>query len=111
MPTWNDFVNHPNYDEFWQRQAVPPYLVKPTVPNLNVAGWWDQEDFYGPVKIYETLEKNDGQHLNYLVSGPWNHGGWSRVPDALWVRSISAATLRSTFARRSRRLVRLLAEG
>jgi uncharacterized protein len=78
IPTWNDFVQHPNYDQFWQRQAVPPYLVKPTVPNLNVAGWWDQEDFYGPVKIYETHEKNDTQHLNYLVSGPWNHGGWSR---------------------------------
>jgi len=78
IPTWNDFVHHPNYDEFWQRQAVPPYLVKPTVPNLNVAGWWDQEDFYGPVKIYETLEKNDSEHLNYLVSGPWNHGGWAR---------------------------------
>jgi uncharacterized protein len=78
IPTWNDFVQHPNYDEFWQRQAVPPYLLRPTVPNLNVAGWWDQEDFYGPVKIYETLEKNDTQHLNYLVSGPWNHGGWAR---------------------------------
>ncbi len=21
MPTWNDFVEHPNYDEFWQKQA------------------------------------------------------------------------------------------
>lgn len=21
MPTWNDFVAHPNYDEFWQKQA------------------------------------------------------------------------------------------
>ena len=78
IPTWNDFVQHPNYDQFWQRQAVAPYLVKSVVPNLNVAGWWDQEDFYGPVKIYETLEKNDPRHLNYLVSGPWNHGGWAR---------------------------------
>jgi len=77
IPTWNDFEEHPNYDEFWRRQAVAPYLVKPTVPNLNVAGWWDQEDFYGPIKIYETLEKNDTRHLNYLVSGPWNHGGWA----------------------------------
>ena len=22
MPTWNDFATHPNYDEFWRRQAV-----------------------------------------------------------------------------------------
>ena len=77
LPTWNAFVAHPNYDEFWQQQAVPPYLEEATVPNLNVAGWWDQEDFYGPLKIYETLEKKDSHHRNYLVVGPWNHGGWA----------------------------------
>jgi len=79
LPTWNDFVNHPNYDEFWQKQAFPRYLHSPKVPNLNVGGWWDQEDFYGPLKIYELFEKDDPGHLNYLVSGPWNHGGWSRM--------------------------------
>ncbi|MGH7867119.1 MAG: CocE/NonD family hydrolase, partial [Candidatus Dormibacteraceae bacterium] len=26
IPTWNDFVKHPNYDAFWQRQAFAPYL-------------------------------------------------------------------------------------
>jgi uncharacterized protein len=78
LPTWNDFVAHPDYDEFWQKQAVTPYLDTPKVPNLNVAGWWDQEDFYGPMKIYETLEKKDTNHMNYVVAGPWNHGGWSR---------------------------------
>jgi hypothetical protein len=77
VPSWNDFVDHPNYDEFWQKQAVPPYLNRVTVPNLNVAGWWDQEDFYGPQKIYETLEKQDSRHWNYFVAGPWNHGGWA----------------------------------
>jgi len=53
-------------------------LKQAAVPNLNVAGWFDQEDFYGPLKIYETLEKLDSGHRNYLVVGPWNHGGWSR---------------------------------
>ncbi|MGI8547116.1 MAG: CocE/NonD family hydrolase [Gemmatimonadaceae bacterium] len=77
IPSWSDFVTHPNYDAFWQRQAVAPYLDRVKVQTLNVAGWWDQEDFYGPVKIYETLEPHDTQHLNYLVVGPWNHGGWN----------------------------------
>jgi putative CocE/NonD family hydrolase len=79
VPTWNDFINHPNYDEFWQEQAFAPYLksLRLKVPNLNVTGWWDQEDFYGPNKIYELLEKNDADHMNYLVAGPWNHGGWA----------------------------------
>jgi putative CocE/NonD family hydrolase len=49
-----------------------------TVPTLNVAGWWDQEDFYGPIKIYELLERHDTSKQNFLVVGPWNHGGWSR---------------------------------
>ena len=79
MPTWNDFLAHPNYDEFWQKQAFPRHINgHPKVPNLNVAGWWDQEDFYGPVKVYELFEKSDPEHLNYLVAGPWNHGGWRR---------------------------------
>ncbi len=78
LPTWNDFVNHPDYDAFWKRQAFAPWLNRVTVPMLNVAGWWDQEDFYGPIKIYELLERHDTEHKNFLVVGPWNHGGWSR---------------------------------
>ena len=76
IPTWNEFIAHPNYDEFWKRHAVAYGLREPTVPNLNVAGWWDQEDFYGPVATYERLEKSDQKNLNFLVAGPWNHGGW-----------------------------------
>jgi len=82
IPSWNDFVNHPNYDEFWQRQAAAPYIDRVTVPTLSIAGWWDQEDFYGPVTIYRLLEKYDKNNLNYLVVGPWNHGGWSGASGA-----------------------------
>ncbi len=78
IPTWNDFVEHPNYDAFWQTQAMAGYLQQVNIPMLNVAGWWDQEDFYGPLKIYEALEKHDTRRINYLVAGPWNHGGWAR---------------------------------
>jgi putative CocE/NonD family hydrolase len=80
MPTWNDFVTHPNYDAFWQKQAFAPYLNRVTVPTLNVAGWWDQEDYYGPLKVYELLEKHDVDNQNFLVIGPWNHGGWAHGP-------------------------------
>jgi putative CocE/NonD family hydrolase len=84
LPTWVDFVSHPNYDAFWKRQAFAPYLTKVTVPTLNVAGWWDQEDFYGPLEIYRLLEQHDTKNQNFLVVGPWNHGGWgSGKGDAL----------------------------
>ncbi len=77
IPTWNDYVAHPDYDEFWKRQTMIPHLNSVKVPTLNVAGWWDQEDFYGPIRIYDALERHDTQGMNYLVVGPWRHGGWS----------------------------------
>ncbi|MGQ0537837.1 MAG: CocE/NonD family hydrolase [Gemmatimonadaceae bacterium] len=78
IPTWNDFVKHPDYDAFWQRMGLRPYLTQVTVPTLHVAGWWDQEDFYGPITIYRDLERFDKDRRNFLVVGPWNHGGWQR---------------------------------
>jgi uncharacterized protein len=80
IPTWNDFIAHNSYDDFWKHHALAYGLKEPTVPNLNVAGWWDQEDFYGPMTTYERLEKLDTKNLNYLVVGPWNHGGWGLGP-------------------------------
>ena len=78
LPTWTNFVNEPDYSAFWKRQGFAPWLNRVTVPIMNVAGWWDQEDFYGPIKIYELLERHDAAKQNFLVVGPWNHGGWSR---------------------------------
>ena len=77
IPTWNDYVAHPDWDAFWQAQTLIPSLTQVTVPTLNVAGWWDQEDFYGPIAIYERLEKFDRDNKNFLIVGPWNHGGWN----------------------------------
>jgi len=79
VPTWNDYVAHPDYDEFWRRQTVIPHLRDVKVPTLNVAGWWDQEDFYGPLAIYDALERHDAPGINRLVVGPWNHGGWNAI--------------------------------
>jgi len=77
IPTWKDFTQHASYDQFWQKLAFAPYLNAVKVPIIHVAGWWDQEDFYGPQKIYEKMESHDGGHRNYFVAGPWNHGQWN----------------------------------
>ncbi len=93
IPTWNDFVAHPDYDEFWKRQTMIPHIHEVKVPTLSVAGWWDQEDFYGPIRIYDALEQHDTSHLNYLVVGPWRHGGWSSGPgDRLGAIPFDSAT-------------------
>lgn len=83
LPTWNDFVAHPNYDAYWKKQSLEPRLTAVTVPTLTVGGWYDQEDLRGPQSIYRHLEKHDTQGQNFLVMGPWNHGGWAGKFDHL----------------------------
>jgi hypothetical protein len=76
IPYWNSTVEHPDYDEFWKKEAWVNQLHASTVPNLNVAGFWDQEDPWGPWQIFHHAEENDPQHTNFMVAGPWFHGEW-----------------------------------
>jgi putative CocE/NonD family hydrolase len=77
LPTWNNFIAHPNYDDFWKKQALAYRLDSPRVATQHVSGWWDQEDMVGPQDAYKTLEKHDKNHQNFIVMGPWRHGGWA----------------------------------
>ena len=79
VPTWNDYMTHGDYDEYWKRQNVLPHLRDIRHPVLNVAGWFDAEDFYGPMSIYRALEANNPVNKSSLVVGPWLHGGWASM--------------------------------
>lgn len=75
--TWNDIMNHPDYDNYWKARNPLQYLdeVKPAV--MTVGGWFDAEDLFGTLQTYEAIERqNPGSHPNYLVMGPWDHGQW-----------------------------------
>ena len=78
VPSWNAFVEHPNLDPYWETEmcGVLPFIKDLPVPALNVIGWFDAEDFYGPLEVYKKLETFDRKNWNYLVAGPWTHGGW-----------------------------------
>ena len=76
IPYWNSTVEHPDYDDFWKKEAWVNQLHASTVPNLNVAGFWDQEDPWGPWQIFRHAEENDPEHTNFIVAGPWYHGQW-----------------------------------
>ena len=78
IPTWNNFVEHPGYDAFWQTNSPLSYVLYPQVPQLHVGGYYDQEDLNGPQLMYASMEKKDSFNRNYIVLGPWNHGQWSR---------------------------------
>ena len=79
IPYWNAMVTHPDYDDYWKKEAWVRQLHSSTVPNLNVAGFWDQEDPWGPWQIFRHAAEHDPDHTNFMVAGPWYHGEW-RAP-------------------------------
>ncbi len=99
---WNEILEHPNYDDFWQARNIRPHLrnIKPAV--MTVGGWFDAEDLFGALATYKTIEENNPGARNTLVMGPWFHGGWARSDgDKLGGRLVSCKRLRSSIARRS----------
>ncbi|WP_257669081.1 CocE/NonD family hydrolase [Parapedobacter tibetensis] len=72
---WRELLDHPNYDEFWQKRGLIQHLkdVKPAI--MVVGGWFDAEDLYGPLHIYGGIEANSNNY-NTIVMGPWSHGDW-----------------------------------
>ena len=75
---WKQIVDHPNYDEFWQKRSILPHLKNIDHAVMTVGGWFDAEDLYGPLNIYKSIEANSPKAKNTIVMGPWDHGGWAR---------------------------------
>ncbi len=78
VPTWNDFMEHGTYDDYWRSKCVIKDMHNVTHPVLNVVGWFDAEDYYGALGIYRSIEEKNPKNKNTLVAGPWGHGGWAR---------------------------------
>lgn len=74
---WQQIIDHPNYDDFWQKRNLLPHLKNARHAIMTVGGWFDAEDLYGPLNIYKTLEANSPAAKNTLVMGPWGHGDWA----------------------------------
>ncbi len=92
LPTWQAFLQNPTYDQFWRSRAVQTHLTQVTVPTLEVGGYWDQEDMWGPQEQYAVLKPHDIKHEVFLVLGPWNHGEWVRTTRHLGVVDFGSAT-------------------
>lgn len=79
LQLWSDVLAHPNYDEYWQEQNWIAPINSARVPTLTVAGFWDQEDPWGPWQLFQAAEQNDPDNVNIIAAGPWTHGGWVRT--------------------------------
>lgn len=76
-PFWNEIIEHPNYDDYWQSRDVLQHLSKTKPATLVVGGWYDTEDLYGPLYTYQTMSHENSKPHIKLVMGPWSHGQWN----------------------------------
>lgn len=79
IPFWNELMQHPDMDAWWQARNPRPHLkgIRPAV--LTVGGLFDAEDCFGAWNVYKAIEQqNPPTTSNRLVMGPWSHGGWAR---------------------------------
>jgi putative CocE/NonD family hydrolase len=75
---WSEMMRHPNYDDYWKARNIRSHLknIRPAV--LTVGGWFDAEDLFGALKVYEAVERQSPGATNTIVMGPWSHGQWSQ---------------------------------
>lgn len=75
---WQQVVDHPNYDDFWQKRGIVQHMKDVDHAVMTVGGLFDAEDLYGPLNIYKKIEETSPDATNMIVMGPWSHGDWAR---------------------------------
>jgi len=81
---WDEMMKHPNYDQFWRERNIFPNLRNIHAAVMTVGGWYDNEDLFGALGVYQNVERLNPGIFNVLVMGPWFHGGWARS-DGDWL--------------------------
>ncbi len=76
LPTWRAVRDHPTYGPFWTAREPALRLVACDIPCLHVIGWFDVEDFAGPLSVWRAMSESYRNHPHHLVIGPWRHGAW-----------------------------------
>lgn len=97
---WQQIIDHPNYDDFWQKRNLLPHLTNVKHAVMTVGGWYDAEDLYGPLNIYKKIEATSPAAQNTIVMGPWSHGDWAGEKGFQAVNHIYFGDSLSTFYQR-----------
>lgn len=73
---WDEWMQHPNLDDYWRRGSYMHAWPEMSVSALNVSGWWDM-NFPGAHLNFNGLRrhgKNAGiRNGQKLIIGPWHH--------------------------------------
>ncbi|MGA2217407.1 MAG: CocE/NonD family hydrolase [Terracidiphilus sp.] len=81
-PYFQDWLDHPLYDDYWKQWSIEENYQNIQVPSLTIAAWYDIFQG-GSLRNYMGLKAHagneaarNGQHLIVTVGG---HSGWGRT--------------------------------
>ena len=88
VPAWSELMQHGTYDDYWKSRNELRHIenVRPAI--LMVSGWYDANDFYGTLHIYQTIAAHSPATSLNIAVGPWYHGQW-RADDGSQIDQIS----------------------
>lgn len=76
-PYYEEWLDHPAYDEFWRATAPRERYGQVVVPALNMGGWYDIF-LKGTLANYAGMKAHGGSEAarrgQRLLIGPWAHG-------------------------------------
>ncbi|HVV71289.1 MAG TPA: CocE/NonD family hydrolase, partial [Verrucomicrobiae bacterium] len=73
----NDWIRHPEYDEYWKQRGMDYRYRDVTVPALNIGGWYDifSKTTIELVNEVRASSRNREVRRNqFVIMGPWTHG-------------------------------------
>jgi putative CocE/NonD family hydrolase len=73
---WNEIVRHPNRDAFGKARDLRPHMKDLKTAVMTVGGWFDNENLFGSLNIYQAIRAQNPNAEATLVLGPWVHGNW-----------------------------------
>ena len=74
---WQEVMQHGTNDEFWQARNIRAHMTNISPAVMTVGGWFDAENLFGALELYQRMESTGPDKENVLVMGPWRHGGWA----------------------------------
>lgn len=96
MPLWREFLSHPTFDDYWKRLHFTANDFRHIkVPAFSFTGWFDA-DQPGAIFYFEQMRRHSpARDQQYLIIGPWTHGGTMRGGSSITGAGIDRGTVKN----------------
>jgi len=77
VPYMRNWIKHETFDGYWEPADISKRVQDVDVPGLTMTGWYDifVSQAFKNVSAMRHHARDEKGRIQYLVCGPWSHGG------------------------------------